>query len=327
MKFDSDSRADTPLRDQADAWWWRLRSGAVTRDEAEAFRRWRGQSADHMHAWSEVVRVWQSLEPVGAAAVQRDPSIMHAPAPAQPHPGRSGRRAFFGAAVAASVAGVLVVRPPLGLWPSITEYTADYRTGTGEQRQVALADQMTMQMNTQTRVNRRDGGAAATAIELVAGEAEIDTSAATRSLTVYAGEGRVTARAARFNVRYTGPQVCVTCLAGSVGIDHPAGRETIKAGNQVVYGTHVMQAPVPADPVATAWLTGSLVFVDTPLTDVVAEINRYRTGQVILRNAELARRRVRMRFAADQTDDALAMIGQLYGAKVTRLPAGIVLLS
>jgi transmembrane sensor len=46
-----------------------------------------------------------------------------------------------------------------------------------------------------------------------------------------------------------------------------------------------------------------------------------------VRNADLAARRVRMRFEITQTDLALHMLRDLYGAQLTRLPGGIVLLS
>ncbi|NVI85263.1 iron dicitrate transport regulator FecR, partial [Janthinobacterium sp. BJB401] len=78
---------------------------------------------------------------------------------------------------------------------------------------------------------------------------------------------------------------------------------------------------------ANAWRTGALSFAGQPLADVVDEINRYRPGRVVLRNAELGRRLVRMRFSIGQTDGALAMIRDLYGAQMTSLPGGIVLLS
>ena len=78
---------------------------------------------------------------------------------------------------------------------------------------------------------------------------------------------------------------------------------------------------------ASAWRTGALSFAGQPLSRVVDEINRYRPGRVVLRNAELGRRLVRMRFSITQMDGALAMIRDLTGAQMTSLPGGIVLLS
>ncbi|MEL5937822.1 histidine kinase, partial [Stenotrophomonas maltophilia] len=62
------------------------------------------------------------------------------PPPAQ----RWSRRAYLGAALAAPASLVVVaaLRPPLGLWPSVTAMTADVHTGTGERLQIAPLPQL-----------------------------------------------------------------------------------------------------------------------------------------------------------------------------------------
>ncbi|MGK5011371.1 FecR family protein [Janthinobacterium sp. MDB2-8] len=309
---------DAAIGQQAAAWWARLRSDDFTQADADALRAWCARSPDHARAWRELKQVWQALAP----------ALTHAAAGAPPRanvlafPLRPGRRAFLGGALAAGVA-VLALRPPLGAWPSLQELSADYRTGTGEQRQVALSQQMSVQMNTQTRINVR----APEAIELLGGEAEILASGARQPVTVVAGAGRLLAQSARFNVRHTDDAVCVTCLAGAVEVVWQQHRQTLDAGQQLVYDDRGVQAATAAPEEASTWRTGALSFVGKPLAQVVDEINRYRPGRVLLRNPELGRRLVRMRFSIGQTDGALAMIRDLYGAQMTSLPGGIVLLS
>ncbi|MGK5075294.1 FecR family protein [Janthinobacterium sp. ZB1P44] len=309
---------DTAIGREAAAWWARLRADDFTQADADALRAWCALSPGHARAWRELRQVWQALDPAltrAAAAPQRENVLAF--------PLRPGRRAFLGGALAAGVA-VLALRPPLGAWPSLQELSADYRTGTGEQRQLALSQQMTVQMNTQTRINVR----APEAIELLGGEAEILASGARQPVSVVAGAGRLLAQSARFNVRHTGDAVCVTCLAGAVEVVWQQRRQTLDAGQQLVYDDGGAQAATvaPAEE-ASAWRTGALSFAGKPLAEVVDEINRYRPGRVVLRNAELGRRLVRMRFSIGQTDGALAMIRDLYGAQMTSLPGGIVLLS
>lgn len=322
---DRDPRAPTETADgdaaigqQAAVWWARLRADDFTQADADALRAWCARSPAHARAWRELGQVWQALDPAlsRAAATPQRAAVLAFPA-------RPGRRAFLGGALAAGVA-VLALRPPLGAWPSLQELRADYRTGTGEQRQVALSQQMTVQMNTQTRINVL----APESIELLGGEAEILASGARQPVTVAAGAGRLLAQSARFNIRHTGDAVCVTCLAGAVDVVWQQRRQTLDAGQQLVYDDGGAQA-VTAAPAgeASAWRTGALSFVGKPLSEVVDEINRYRPGRVLLRNAELGRRLVRMRFSIGQTDGALAMIRDLYGAQMTSLPGGIVLLS
>lgn len=310
--------SDAAIGQQAAAWWARLRADDFTQADADALRAWCARSPGHARAWRELQQLWQALDPAltrAAAAPQRENVLAF--------PLRPGRRAFLGGALAAGVA-VLALRPPLGAWPSLQEFAADYRTGTGEQRQVALSQQMSVQMNTQTRINVR----APEAIELLGGEAEILASGARQPVSVLAGAGRMLAQSARFNVRHTDDAVCVTCLAGAVEVVWRQRRQTLDAGQQLVYDERGVQAATAAQAgEASAWRTGALSFVGKPLADVVDEINRYRPGRVVLRNAELGRRLVRMRFSIGQTDGALAMIRDLYGAQMTSLPGGIVLLS
>lgn len=308
--------SDADIGRQAAAWWARLRADDFTQADADALRAWCARSPEHARAWRELKQVWQALAPALTRAAA-------APPQANVFPLRPGRRAFLGGALAAGVA-VLALRPPLGAWPSLQEFAADYRTGTGEQRQVALSQQMTVQMNTQTRINVR----APESIELLGGEAEILASGARQPVSVLAGAGRLLAQSARFNVRHTDDAVCVTCLAGAVEVVWQQRRQTLDAGQQLVYDERGVQAATAAPKgEANAWRTGALSFVGKPLSQVIDEINRYRPGHVVLRNAELGRRLVRMRFSIGQTDGALAMIRDLYGAQMTSLPGGIVLLS
>ena len=319
---DRDQRGPSPSADsdaaigqQAAAWWARLRADDFTRADADALRAWCASSPDHARAWRELQQLWQALDPAlarAAAAPQRENVLAF--------PLRPGRRAFLGGALAAGVAA-LALRPPLGAWPSLQEMGADYRTGTGEQRQVALSPQMTVQMNTQTRIDVR----APESIELLGGEAEILASGARQPVSVVAGAGRLLAQAARFNVRHTDDAVCVTCLAGAVQVVWQQRRLTLDAGQQVVYDGRGVQAATAAPGEARAWRTGALSFAGKPLAEVVAEINRYRPGRVLLRNPELGRRLVRMRVSIAQMDGALAMIRDLTGAQMTSLPGGVVI--
>ncbi|CUI32527.1 fec operon regulator FecR [Achromobacter xylosoxidans] len=217
--------------------------------------------------------------------------------------------------------------PPLSLWPSLLEFSADFRTGTAEQRELALADGLRVQMNTQTRINRRAAEGGGAAIELVAGEAQVQAGVG-EAVAVYAGAGVTHARQARLNLRYTGPQVCVTCLEGRVDVELNGRRQTLAQGQQLYYDQAGLREVAVADlGEVEGWRSGSLSFSGQTLAEVVDEINRYRPGRVLLRNAELATRRVRMRFAINETDLALRMLRDLYGAQLTRLPGGIVLLS
>lgn len=310
-------------------WLLTLTSGAATEADAEAFRAWLRADPGHEAAFAEQKRLWQALGPAvreeaAARATTRRPPL-------------SGRRAFLGGAVAASAA-YLAWRPPLGLWPGLDELGADYRTATGEQRRVALGDALELELNTQTRINVRSaaGASAGAVIELAAGEAEVrvgrqaDAPPAMPAplAQVVAGAGRVSAREALFNLRYLGGEASLCCLAGSVQLAHAQGTYEVVAGQELRYDDRRVMPPAKVNTEAvTAWRRGWLVFDRVPLADVVDELNRYRRGRLVLLNAQLGQRRVQARFALAQVADAEQLIRDAYGAEVTRLPGGVVLLS
>jgi transmembrane sensor len=335
MSEADDNPERTAIEQRAEAWLLLLRSGSATSEDAEAFKRWCAENPAHARAANELRRVWNIASAAAAAVAEQETVVGRTwSGPALRSP---ARRALIGTAVAAGAAWV-ALRPPLQLWPALSELAADYRTGTGEQRQVVLANSVVIEMNTQTRFNLRPTNTTRGGIELVAGEAEVvagmSGAGASRPLDpfnpfiVAAGNGRLQTRSARFDIRSTAGEVCVTCIEGSVALEHPRRRLTLAASQQVVYTERDVGAVSTIDPVdVTAWRRGLLLFDDVPLAKVVDEINRYRPGKIILRNAQLGESRVRARFSIRQLDDAIALIHAEYGAHVTDLPGNIVLLS
>jgi transmembrane sensor len=341
MSKADDFNAD--IEAQARAWLVHMRSGKATAEDAQAFERWCAEHPDHARMAGMVSETWGALQ---SAAVEfrrrRAAAELAGTARATPRHAalRPGRRAFAGFALAAGAAW-LALRPPMQLWPSLGDLAADYHTGTGEQRQVALSDRVVVEMNTQTRINvlavdSAQGGAALRhGIELLGGEAEIVAAQPAmgrvepiRPVVVVAGRGRLRADVARFDVRRTDDQVCVTCVSGLVLFEHPRQRSILSAGQQLIYNDRDLRVVAQVDTSAvTAWRQGLLVFNGVPLTQVIDEINRYRPGKLILRNAELGRRLVQAQFPLATLDDVGGMISSAYGAHVTKLPGGILLLS
>jgi transmembrane sensor len=315
-----------PLQRDALARVRHLGSGrASARDIAEA-RMWGDQSAAHHEALAWASRFWDRLGEAGHDFLNRRETVQEQRIAVSAS--RFSRRALLGGAVAASAAAYLTVRPPLELWPSASEVLADYRTAPGEQRKIVVDSGVHVVLNTQTSLNARavaDGGG----IELVAGEAAIATGAdLDNALRVTVGDGRVTARQARFNIRHDRFLTCVTCLEGNLSVERRSAEAKLKAGQQVVYVGQGLTAVTTIDPAqVSAWQQGVLVFQYAPLRDVVTEVNRYRPGKIMLMNAELGQRLVNGRFRTDNIDSVLTVFQQIFSARLTRLPGGIVLLS
>lgn len=318
-------RRDEVLKREAVTWVRRLTSGEATTADAAALKRWSAQSPAHAAAFAAASRLWKDLEAAGRSLQ------FSGKASASPSSVAFSRRALIGGGLAAaSAAGVYaVVRPPLELWPSLGELTADYRTSTGEQRNVVLFDDVSVRMNTRTSIAVRALDNVVDKLELLNGEASFSTRGrGGRSLAVRAADRWIMADAAQFEVRYLNSLVCVTCLDGAVTVERDGEAVSVAAGQQIRYDPSGLGLPQAVDTeVASAWQRGLLIFRFTPLSEVVDEVNRYRPGRIIVTNAELGRTPVSGRFRIDNLEEILTRIEQAFGAKVRSLPGGLVLLS
>lgn len=293
------------LQSEAQDWLILLTSGRATVADARALRQWCAQSPEHARAFEQSKRLWQQLQP----AAER----LQAPQPL-------GRRAFLGGAIAASAAFLLIRGTVPGGFSGLG---ADYITEVGEQRRVDLADGVSLELNTQTRINRRDNAN----FELVSGEVEVLTRAQ-EPLKVQAGTGWLSASQARFNLRNTDQSICVTCLDGALQVDVQGRSIRLESGQQLTYDAQQVGTPQAVDTsTVIAWRQQILVFNDATLSTVIDEINRYRPGMLLLLNSELGKRKVQARFSLDQLSGVALLIRDAYGAKCTELPGGVVVLS
>ena len=308
------------LRHEGAQWVHRLLSGAATQGDAAALAAWRAHSADHEAAFREALRLLRAVE--GAA-----PQLRQAAEPASRavivRPRAVDRRWVIGGALAASVAGGLIVRNQL------SGPAADFNTGVGERRRLNLGAGLSVEMNTRTSLSVT-GGAGGRRIDLIRGQTLVSAALPDAArVEVAAGSGLVIARKARFDVRNLGAEgVCVTCIEGEVDVREAGAALRLLASQQVTYGRKGFGQPVRIDPaVVGAWQNGMLIFRQRPLSEIIAEVNRYRRGRIVIANQALNHRSVDAVFYLDQMNDVVTQVQQLSGAQAVRLPGGLVLLS
>jgi transmembrane sensor len=310
------------LRRQAIAWLARLSSGETTSADAEALDRWCGRSDAHAAAFAEANLLWDRLGPAArnvAVRTEAGKATMRSPV---------SRRAFIGASAAAAAAGFLIVRPPLDLWPSLSELSAQYRTATGERRQLSTAGGGSVDMNTRTSLSLATVSDGADQIDLISGEAVVTTGADRgRPVVVVANAGRTSATDAKFDVRFDGFSVCVTCLGGTVDVEHRGATAVVREKQQITYNSSGLGQVITAEPdVVTSWQTGVLIFRREPLARAVEEINRYRPGRIVVVDELLGRKLIDANFRLDRVEDIVPQIVHVFGARARTLPGGIVLL-
>lgn len=322
-----------PLLRQALAWVIRLHSGEATSADAASLELWRQRSPEHEAAFRDAVRLWRCLGDAARQLVDKTEPVPAALARERAvRPALSRRRLLTGGAMAAAAClagGYVVVRPPLGLWPSLDEMSADYRTGKGERRSVALADNVALTLNTQTSIAIRTRPGASS-VELVSGEAAVTaTRGVAPPLVIDAMGGHITAHQANFNVRCLDGNVSVACIDGSLDVEWKGQRVALAKEQQLSYSPDTGLMPASSVDVeqARAWQNGLLIVRNWSVERLVHEINRYRPGRIVIMDGELGRRMISGTFYLDHLDDFIAQAQGLFGANARTLPGGVVLLS
>lgn len=320
------TRDPSPWQAEAEArvWLRRLTSGEAREVDVQGFQRWLQRSHAHRDAFGDVRRRWKDLGPAAEMFLRTQP-VEAGPPPRAGTPSRLPRRAFIGMAMgAAAAAGVAVVLPGGELLPSPDAWGADDRTAAGEQRVLALAGHVEVMLNTRTSVRRHAGAG----VDLLLGELAVDLAGRGTPFEVVAGVGRSTAESGRFEVRYLDGKACVSCIEGALRVSHPAGDRLLGARQQLVYDRRAVSSIAAVDPRdVSAWRRGELVFDQVRLDHVLAEINRYRPGRVVLMKRGVGDGLVSGRFRIASLDSALAQLQQMFTLSARHLPGGLVLLA
>lgn len=311
---------DEALRKEARRWIVRLTSGAATDADAWRLSLWRNQSPRHEAAYVEAIRLWHQL-PRAAARHATIDEAQH-----QPRLIRRRRAILGGVGLAAAVSGLVVGADRLAVIPTLGELNAQYRTGTGDRRRLVLEDGSVVEMNTRTSLSVRYDGSERR-VELAGGEALFTVMPrSARPFIVAAAGGETRAVGTVFDVRRDAEAVCVTCLEGRVRVQRFEEIE-LQAAQQVSYSSDGLgrSRSIDAD-LVTGWRQGVLVFRDEPLSRVVAELNRYRPGLVLLAGADKAGRRVSGVFHLDRLDEVVTQIARTAGLRPLSLPGQLVIL-
>ncbi|MGE8638952.1 MAG: FecR domain-containing protein [Achromobacter sp.] len=285
---------------EAARWLLRLSSGRATDADVHACDQWRASKAEHEYAWQRAQRVNErfGLIPtaLGMATLNR--------------PELQQRRAALKALVALVVAG------PVGwaAWRADPmDWTADYRSGPGERRNVALADGSTLHLNTASAVDVAFD-AATRLVRLRSGEIAVhavaDASPHPRPFVVRTSLGDIEAMPSRFCVRQDGAQCQVSVQEGQVRVSsgvHPGRMLSLVAGEQGSLTEGGVSVPSPADPHAGDWMRGVLYANQLRLDAFAAELGRYRSG-VLRCDPEIAHLRISGAFQLNDTDAVLAAL-------------------
>jgi transmembrane sensor len=202
-----------------------------------------------------------------------------------------------------------------------------YATALGEQRRVVLQDGSRVDMNTDTELSVRIDDAGRY-VELLKGEALFTVAKDLRRPFVVDGDlARVRALGTQFNVYRDSQQVLITVIEGRVAVEQDTARRTpaasgevatidlpameLAAGDQAAIGLQEPMRKTVANTERTvAWRERRLIFENQPLSEVVAEFNRYNRRQLVIEDPQLARERISAVFDADQPEALVRFLTQ-----------------
>ncbi|WP_260986227.1 FecR domain-containing protein [Bordetella genomosp. 13] len=302
--------------DAAAEWLTVMLSGEATDDDHARWQQWRAADPEHERAWQHIEAVM-----AGRLGVLQRHAAYQALSPYAGPAARGRRQALRLLAWGGVLGGTALLASHTQTWHRIA---ADYRTGTGEQRGIALADGTRILLNTASAIDVRFDSHTRL-VALLAGEAMIATGHAPidgvpdpRPFIVQTGEGRVRALGTRFAVRQDDGRTLVAVAESAVEIAPAAAQDQtrlLRAGERTAFTRLAVDMPSALAEYDLAWTRSQIVAEDARLADFLTDLARYRPG--LLRcDPAVADLRVSGVFPLDDTDRVLAMLPKVLPVQV-----------
>jgi transmembrane sensor len=330
---------------EAAQWLLAFQRNSGDRPESTEFSDWLLRSPLHIEEFLSVSAAWFCMQLPDAGeyttaalieAAKRDatPSNIfslpgsQAARPVSLHKPAARRGRYLVAAAAAVMAlvvggSVWVLREG---WPSGTRFA----TALGEQWSVALSDGSIMFLNTDSEVRVR-WTAHERHIDLLRGEARFQVAKnRARPFIVSTPDASVRAVGTIFDVRAEPTRTQVAVIEGLVQVDAlsitadtggrqarakgtvspaPASRMQLSAGQVAAVSSAGIRPNEGASIKSImAWMDRQLVFDDQPLSEVIAEFNRYRSVPIVLDDEQLATLKISGIFDASDPESLVAYL-------------------
>lgn len=322
------------LEEEAALWLIRREGGDWSDADEGALQVWLSKETAHQAAFWRLEKGWGEADRLSALG-----DITSAPGKKRQRPVRFGIRPYarrlIPIAIAASLAASVLVAVGLHLQGSGASSTAlQFETPRGGSETVRLADGSRIELNTAT-VLRATTGQRSREVWLDEGEAFFDVAhKPDQPFVVHAGPRRITVLGTRFSVRRKGEMVTVAVLSGQVRLDRAGDTQKSHHSTLVSQGDvavsrkgDILVSYATPDRVnaALAWREGMVVFSRTPLSNAVAEFNRYGSKPIRIDDPRLADIRVGGAFRTTNSAAFLRLMQDAYGVDVRETEDAIVL--
>lgn len=303
------------LAEQAAYWLVQLGSDDdAERHAAEAgFATWKAADPRHAQAAAEIEILLEHLQAIRGPQA-RPARVALGAVFAQPRRQRRNRQ------IAAALAIAVLLGGPAALTlesHAPRYFTADLRTGTGEWHRYTLQDGSTVALDSGSAINLRfEQGRRV--VELVQGGILVTVARdASRPFVVQTPQGDMRALGTRFTVERSEGSTTLSMLESKVAVLAAAQRaagaaqaSVVQAGERVRITGNAVGAVERIDPAGIdyAWQHRKMAVEDRPLTEVLAQLDRYRSGHLTYDAAQLAGIRVSAVLPLDDTDGALQLL-------------------
>lgn len=326
------SKATLPhgsVSEQADYWLTLLNSPLADEQQQQAFQQWLDENAENRAAFAKARKFWQKMDTLTSNQIERLEQRLSSDPVVSGKPRNTLRPILqFNPWAFPAIACLLwVVVFGLNEWPC---YFADYRTDTGEQKTIQLSDGSTIVLNTESALSV-DYSKFGRTLTLHSGEAYFKVAPdAERPFDVNTENSQVRALGTAFDVKSVDGDMTVTVYQHAVSIAFRQGEviNHLQEGERLAFKNKQATRTETVDlQQAGSWRKQRLVFSDQPLDNVIAELNRYRPGKIIILDNQLAKHLVTGVFDPYDTEAALSAIEKTLNVKEYRLTDRLVLLT
>lgn len=304
----------TVADDQAANWIARLGTRTISLDTIQEFAKWREDPAN-AEAYRRAEQLWSRTGELAG-----DPDIQAALVQAQRRrPRRIGVKQVGAIGLATAMAASLAVGA--FLWQGRDTYA----TSIGEQRILQLADGSRVHLDTASKMRIRytEGERR---IELAEGQALFEVAHnPARPFVVSTTDASVTAVGTVFEVRRVGSETRVVLVSGAVDVAQavaPGAPQRLQPNQQSAIRAGKSKVSAVNAQTATSWIDGELTFMDTPLADAVAEVNRYLAAPIILDAPAAATTPINGVFRSGDRTAFVSAAAHLFNLRAIREPDG-----
>ncbi|MCI1032187.1 FecR family protein [Raoultella terrigena] len=319
------SQLSEAIRQQAALWAVKMAERSLTDDEERAMVAWRDADPQHADALIQAQQLWLMLgtlprsAPAACGADTLSPSVVPLPLPVPPAAIARPRWRHWATAAVVVLASLPVLLMLPDAW---LRWQADYYTAAGEIRQVTLPDGSRVDLDSRSAIELHFN-AKERRVTLLSGHAWFTVApvgaSEMRPFRVEANGGITQALGTQFSVDIDGSGADVAVHEHSVRVSYK-GQSLVLAERQGARYADNSLTRRPVSPAQFAWRRGWLIIDKQPVSEAVAQINRYQNQTVIVVNPTLRKRTVSGAFALKQPERAVETLRQTLGAKQVTLP-------